>query len=206
MSKNPKPTTEELRCVYDLILRGYDDADILAEYASLYENSNLMFPYRTDKRFVRERRKELAAAEDVLKEHVKRQVDPIIFKKREEHFNHLAEIANYLLIGDLEKLLPDRTTDEISGTYTIYNDEEEEISSRELSLRLDRNIENAIHHYGPSDFLDNFLLHLQAECPEIKPGKWDEVVRYNPYILVDAIRILSQRKTFKGTCPVCKDW
>ena len=46
MSKNPKPTAEELKWVYDLILRDYDDTDILAEYASLYENGNLMFPYR----------------------------------------------------------------------------------------------------------------------------------------------------------------
>ena len=120
--------------------------------------------------------------------------------------NHLADIASFLLSGSLEKLLPDQTTDEVSDTYTIYGDEEEEINRRELASRLDRNIENVIHHYGPSDFLDNFLLHLQAECLDIKHGKWDEVVSSNPYILVEAIRILSQRKTFKGTCPVCKDW
>ncbi|MFC2003441.1 hypothetical protein ACFLV4_05815 [Chloroflexota bacterium] len=205
MSKNPKPTTEELRCVYDLILRGYDDADILAEYASLYENGNLMFPYRTDKRFVMECRKELAAAKEVLQKQLKA-VDPIIIKKKEEHFNHLSEIADYLLIGDLVKLLPDQTVDIIPNTYTIYNDEEEEISRRELASRLEENIEDAIHHYGPPDFLDNFFPHLKAECPEIMPSEWDKVVRDNPYFVMDTIRILSQRKTFKGTCPVCKDW
>ncbi len=206
MSKNPKPTTEELRFVYDLILRGYEDTDILAEYANLYDKGTLMFPCRTDKRFVRERRKELDAAKEVLQGQLKA-VDPINVKKREEHFDHLSEIAQYLLTGNLERILPDYPGTEVfSETYTIcVDEEEEEISRKELSSRLDGNIENAINHYGPPDFLDSFVPHLRAECPEIQTSTLDEVVRSNPYILVDTIRILSQRKTFKGTCPICKD-
>ena len=38
MSKNPKPTVEELRYVYDLILKGYDDEDILVAIEEAFKN------------------------------------------------------------------------------------------------------------------------------------------------------------------------
>ena len=96
MSRNSRPTTEELRFVYDLILKGYDDADVLEEYARLYDAVQLMFPYRTDKRFVRECRKELEAAKGVLERHSKA-VDPIVAERKKEHFNHLAKIIEYII-------------------------------------------------------------------------------------------------------------
>ena len=57
-----KPTPEELRFVYKMILEGYNDKDILNEYCHLYEIVQLKFPLRSDERFIKERRKELAAA------------------------------------------------------------------------------------------------------------------------------------------------
>ena len=86
MSRNPKPTVEELRFVYDLILRGFDDESILAEYASQYENATLMHPYRTDKRFIRQCRRELDAAMAVAQSHIEKHLDPVNMKRREEHF------------------------------------------------------------------------------------------------------------------------
>ena len=104
MSRNPKPTAEELRAVYELILSGYEDADILAEYAGSYENGSLRFPYRTDKRFVRECRKQLETALEVAQEHIKKKVDPIIVRRREEHLADLANIAKSLLVNGLESV------------------------------------------------------------------------------------------------------
>jgi hypothetical protein len=90
MSKNPKPTIEELRYIYDLILQGYDD-DILAEYASLYHASTLMFPYRTDKRFARERRKELSATQGLVKERMQA-TDPLIVEDKRKHLDKMREL------------------------------------------------------------------------------------------------------------------
>ena len=96
MSKNPKPTTEELRFVYKLILDGNDDADILEEYYRQYDSGTLMFPFRTDKRFVRERRKELLAAEEVFKERLGKKYDPLTIENKRQHFEHLSLIAKIL--------------------------------------------------------------------------------------------------------------
>jgi hypothetical protein len=104
MSRNPRPTAEELKFVYQMILNGYEDSDILAEYGRLYGAGQLMFPYRTDKRFVRECRKELETALEVAQEHLKKQVNPTIVKHREEHLADLANIAKSLLTNGLESV------------------------------------------------------------------------------------------------------
>ena len=199
MSKNPKPTAEELRCVYDLILRGYDDADILAEYASLYENSNLMFPYRTDKRFVRERRKELAAAEEVLKEHVKKKIDPIAIKRKGEHFNHLAEIAGKIWPPNMNIAPGDESSgyDYLVGEYNSA----QEVTTEQLCSILTRNYEQAYDQYGLYD-VECFETHLRFEVTDFESK---ELSTYT-YELVETLMLLAKRKTFKGTCPVCKDW
>lgn len=91
MSKNPKPTTEELRFVYELLVSGYEEADVLAEYSRLLEAGTLNFPCRTDKRFVRERKRELLTAEQVLKERIK-STDPLVVERKREHFNKLHDL------------------------------------------------------------------------------------------------------------------
>ena len=200
MSKNPKPTVEELRCVYDLILRGYDDADILAEYASLYENGNLMFPYRTDKRFVRERRKELAAAEEILKEHVKRQIDPIIVEQRKQHYNELAEIASSFLERNLDQIAYDATDED--QEYDL--DTGESLTRKELIARLTDNIFQACDKYERYRVMDWLASHLE---PVYLSGKdLFAFIETRPIEFIKIIRTLATRKTFKGKCDVCKDW
>lgn len=96
MGKNPKPTVEELEFVYGLMAKGYlDDASILAEYAQLFEAGTLNFPYRTDRRFVRERRKEFAAAKKVIPAQAA-SVDPIVVEARKKHFGLLTEVGKLL--------------------------------------------------------------------------------------------------------------
>jgi hypothetical protein len=36
-------------------------------------------------------------------------------------------------------------------------------------------------------------------------GFWD-IVKEQPYELIEILITLTERKTFKGTCPVCRDW
>ena len=45
------------------------------------------------------------------------------------------------------------------------------------------------------------MAHFEAEY-----GDFYELLRQSPGKLVNAIRVLAQRKTFKGTCPVCEEW
>lgn len=208
MSRNPKPTVEELRCVYDLILRSYEDADILAEYAQLYENGNLMFPYRTDKRFVRERRKELEAASEVLQEHVKKKIDPIVVKRRGEHFAQLASVAKSLLANDLESVLEKQTETLVDYTVTSQDGLFYTLDKDDLSNQLDDNLQSTFDKYKDWFIKYCFIPHLEAELPEeIKAeGLWDGVINEKPYELIYTLRLLAERRTFKDTCPVCKDW
>jgi hypothetical protein len=53
---------------------------------------------------------------------------------------------------------------------------------------------------------NNLVAHLQEEVPEANAKGFDNFVRERPYELIQTILILSERKTFKGTCPVCEDW
>jgi len=206
VGKQSKPTAEELRFVYDLIAKGYSDLDIVAEYTRLYENSQLMFPLRGDKRFFKDRRRELDAASEVLQEHIKRKVDPIISRYRKEHFDHLADIANLLLAGDLDKILVDtvRGSSSRSDEYQILvNGSLETISQHELVMRLEGNMEAVFVKYGFWDF-GCFESHFKAEYSHCQ--NLAGLLESNPIELIEALRPLAQRKTFKGTCPVCKDW
>jgi hypothetical protein len=202
MSKNPKPTAEELRFVYDLILNGNDDSDILAEYARLFDDAKLMFPYRIDKRFVRERRKELAAAQEVLKDHIAKKIEPVIVQSKKEHFKHLSDIAKVLLTDRLDKINEVKTGDK----YEIFreNYETEKLTHSELVGRLEGNIDIAIQKYGAWDIFGCFAPHVAAEYP--LDQNLYSYAETNPIEFITIMRTLGQRKTFKGTCPVCKDW
>ena len=88
MSKNPKPTAEELEFVYGLMAKGYDDASVLAEYARLYEAGTIKFSYRTDKRLIRQLRMQYTAAQKVIPVQAIA-ADPIVAEARRNHFELL---------------------------------------------------------------------------------------------------------------------
>ncbi|MFC1995929.1 hypothetical protein ACFLVM_03560 [Chloroflexota bacterium] len=201
MSKNPRPTSEELEFVYGLILSGFDDKDILNEYLRLDKDATLTFPMRTDKRFVRERRKELSAVEAKCKEHLKA-VDPVIAKKRDEHFVYLAEIANLLLDGGLDRISNIQNAGQfeiIEEGYTIRT-----LSRDQLIATLEENLVKTYQQYADWQVDGQLFAHIKAEY-----HSFSDVYGYinrNPIEVVDILRTLAQRKTFKGTCPVCEDW
>ena len=212
MSRNPKPTAEELKFVYQLILNGYEDADILAEYARLYDDGRLMFPYRTDKRFIRECKKELETALEVAQEHLKKKVDPIIVKRKEEHFGDLADIAKSLLANGLDSVsCPGWTTKRSRQVkYVIPNENAasgyDELTKEQLASRLNSNMA-AILREKDWVFRQCFIPHLKSELPgELKTKLFYEIIEERPYQVIEILRVLAARKTFKGTCPVCEDW
>ena len=204
MGRQSKPTPEELRFVYDLILNGYSDRDVLEEYCSLYESGLLKFPFRTDPRFVKDRRKELQAAAEVLQEELKKRVDPIIAERRQQHFDQLAGIASTLLGEDIYKKEPDPSWEEYGGS--LPPPLSDWMTNEQLTGQLRDNWDGALvtYQYNQWDF-DCLVSHLKAEYPEIVPLGLDEAIRDNPRELMQALRVVSRRKTFKGTCPVCPD-
>ena len=209
MDKNPKPTPEELRFVYQMILNGYSDTYILNEYARLDDMGQLKFPHRVDDRFIKDRRKELQAASEVLEEHVKKKADPVISKRREEHFERLAKVADALLDNNLHKVVPNIEGGVGEPQYLIEVDwisSGYPLEKSQLTTILHENIGKVYNLFEPMYFHKNFLPHLMAEIPMINiKGIWD-FIEEQPYELIENLKILVERRTFKGTCPICEDW
>jgi len=198
MSKQPKPSASELEFIYSLILEGYRDDDILDRYSN-----QATFPCRTDKRFLRERRKELDAAEAALKDRIEKKVNPIIVQRKQEHFQHLADIADILLSGGLDKVPEGEDEDE---DETAFKDGEAETDGdRNLVGRLDSNIHAAIIRYNQWEVITCFFTHLEGEDKRIEEDFIKFYEEY-PVEMIEILRLVSQRKTFKGTCPVCAEW
>ena len=203
MSKNPKPTTEELEFIYDLIQNGFDDESIINEYLRRENNLTITFPIRTDKRFIKERRKELTAARRVLQEHVKKKIDPITTKRKEEHFNHLAEISGKIWTLNMN-IAPGDESDEYDYLIGEYNSAQK-VTTEELCSMLTKNFEQAYDQYGLYD-VECFETHLLVEFHGTKAKGLSIYIKEKPCELIETLMLLTQRKTFKGTCPVCKDW
>lgn len=125
-----------------------------------------------------------------------------------EHNEQLADVAKSLLANDLESVLEKQT--ETQADYTVADQEGffYTLDKEELSNRLDDNLQSTFDKYKDWFVKYCFIPHLEAELPEeIKAGGlWDGVINEKPYELIHTLRLLAARKTFKGTCPVCKDW
>lgn len=207
MSKKSKPTTEELRFVYDLINKGLRGKDLPDEYLRLYESGQLMFPLRTDKRFFQDRIRELEAASEVLLEDLKKRADPVIAKKREEHYNQLAEVAEDIL-GLLSRMKPrndgkyEYGKRDLDGYINTFAG-----SRKDLIEQLHSNIENAEKKHQEMNLFERFLVHLTSETPASPTPNISELYKYadsNPVELVELLNILAQRKFFIGKCRVCE--
>jgi hypothetical protein len=164
--------------------------------------------WRTDPPKVLKERKRMMPEEQ---KHI--QFEAGVAKRRAEHFDHLANIVSAFLINEIDTVMPSIDTVEpriIRGDeygrpkYTI-GEQEVEITILELSLSLRANIQSVLLQFSPWD-LTCLIYHLKAESPEIESKGFTDVVRENPYKLIDTLRVLAWRKTFKGTCPVCRDW
>lgn len=147
------------------------------------------------------------------------QIDPSIVIQRGEHYEQLADVAKSLLANDLESVLEKQTKtqlefppglEEYQVDYTLQDQEGTfyTLDKEELSLRLDDNLQSTFDKYKDWFVKDCFIPHLEAELPKeiASEGLWDGVIYEKPYELIHVLRVLAARRTFKGTCPVCKDW
>ncbi len=146
--------------------------------------------------------------------HQRDKTDPLIIKARERHFADLADAISYLLHNNVHRVwLREGTNQTNQPEYEIYEGFDSPgypIARKQLSSMLDTNIEMLRSQKGESILYEQLVPHLNAEIPEIvtdiEPRGFLNTIRNNPYELIDYLRILESRKTFKGTCPVCEDW
>lgn len=127
-----------------------------------------------------------------------------------EHNAKLAGVADRLLANDLKRVMK---WVEPPGDieYHLFDESEsylqEQLTEDELSGQFEQNIELAYQDYTEWFFKECFLPHLHAEWSEELKDKGFYIVMYEqPYLLIETLRLLAERKTFKGTCPVCEDW
>lgn len=162
-----------------------------------------------------------ASEESVVQQPVHKEVDPSIVIQRREHFAELTDITNLLLSNDVDRVMKGGTVNIIStsgekGTRyveyyftdgTNFESPPYDLTKEQLSDQLKRNIEFPIHKYTEWVFYKCFLPHLISELPEeLKTEGFYTIVQEQPYQLIETLRLLAARKTFKGTCPVCEDW
>lgn len=154
------------------------------------------------------------AKESELRQQAEKNSNPLILKARERHFTDMADAADWLLHNNLHRVWLRTGAHQKNQTeceiYAGFDSPGYPITKEQLSSMLDTNIEMLRSQKGESILFEQLVPHLNAEIPEIvtdtEPKGFLNVVRDNPYELIDTLRVLESRKTFKGTCPVCKDW
>jgi transcriptional regulator with XRE-family HTH domain len=144
-------------------------------------------------------------------EHQSSDIDLVVLKKKEEHNQRLTAVANSLLGKDLRNVTR-WVNSNGQVEYPLYKNKDihehpTRLSQDDLSGYLEQNLISAYHDYTEWFFKTCFLPHLYAEWPkELKNKDYYIMAEEQPYELIDTLRLLAERKTFKGTCPVCKDW
>ena len=128
----------------------------------------------------------------------------------QEHRARLAGVADKLLANDLKRVIRSvEPTGDIK--YLLYDESETDIRERltddDLSVRLEENLLTVYRDYTDWFYKNCFIPHLFAEWSEDVQTKMSRALLYDePYLLIETLRLLAERKTFKGSCPVCKDW
>jgi hypothetical protein len=75
-----------------------------------------------------------------------------------------------------------------------------------ISFLLEENSWYACRTFGQWEFDNIFVPHISAEESIRSLGGWDEAIKAEPYEVVELLRVLSRRGTYRGKCPVCMDW
>jgi len=138
------------------------------------------------------------------------QVDHAIVRQRAEHDAKLVGVAERLLDNDLQRVM--KWVNRKGQTeYHLFDESEEHIIARltddDLTGRLEENLLAVYRDYTEWFYENCFIPHLFAEWSEDVKTKMSKALLYeHPYELIETLRLLAERKTFKGTCPVCKDW
>jgi transcriptional regulator with XRE-family HTH domain len=105
--------------------------------------------------------------------------EQVIVDRLDKHWKEMTEIAALLAVSK-------------------YDESEDLLDIGELQDQFDMGIEAIIERYGVMMY-DCFEAHIKDE---LNGGDfWSDL-----YKVVDFFHILVKRGTFKGKCPICKDW
>jgi hypothetical protein len=128
----------------------------------------------------------------------------------EEHNAKLAAVANALLANGLKRIVKGES---LAGDveYLLFDESQthvlERLTDDDLSGCLEANLHTVYRDYTDWFYQNCFCPHLFAEWSEDVQTRMSGALLYDhPYELIEALRLLAERKTFKGTCPVCRDW
>jgi len=143
--------------------------------------------------------------------HKDNDVQYIYQEKLKEHFNELAEVAGMLLANELETVRPNQWKDRQEFQDILYwigydvEGQEGIKNPNELCHQLDENIiTTASTNYRL--LVECLILHIDVELAESTSKGFHELRWHDPYVVIDILRVLSYRKTFKGTCQICEKW
>jgi len=132
--------------------------------------------------------------------------------QRTYHITEVCDTAESLLADGLHSASCSGWTANQSdqGKYVIPNENVESgyegLTKEQLASRLDSNIASVLKKKDWF-FRNCFIPHLKSELPqELKTKLFFKVVEEQPYELIEILRMLAAKRTFKGTCPVCEDW
>jgi hypothetical protein len=201
MNNSVKIEREELGFIYQLILEGRGDVDILQEYRYLSNIGELKFPLRTDDNFIKDRRLEIEAALGVLQESISKIMRPLMLKQKEEHFAQVVEISATLLqnFSEVKRSDIDKARYKVSDSHGIPNS----MNKWQLLDLFRKNIDTAYMRYTIDVFNHYYLPHLKAVMPEMAAQGFWPLVEKDPFDVIIKIKELVKGKELVGVCPLC---
>lgn len=134
-------------------------------------------------------------------------IDVVALQSKKEHFEDLAIVACSLLEDGLDNvIINDGDKQSTENKYTMIQEHKDvEILKRDLYLYLLANTDITIRKFSQFD-VDCLFSHLMTEYTQIEEIGYSVFIETDPFELIKILRIVSRRKTFKGTCPVCAEW
>jgi hypothetical protein len=195
-------TFAELKFLYGLLLRGWDDEAILAEYARLKQEGKLEFPFRRDASFLRERRKELAAQEAARCSFDQLPLEPGLPAYQAQHFQQLRAVAATLITGTGGKITPHGVDGDGRPMYLLESGEA--TTHDELTSSLLNNLFYATELHSRRVVSEYLVPHLESGY--FNSRSLLVSIKERPADFVNTILDILCSNTFKGSCPVCVDW
>lgn len=128
--------------------------------------------------------------------------NPITLDSIKKHYGDLTLIAKKLLENDLDLIMPMEISGEPCCGIERDKDKYEIFEAEWVTKLLFYNLESAREKCRPFDVIERFNEHLRNESPSRK-GLTD-LMKHQPFELIDLLKIIAQRGTLKGTCKVCK--
>jgi hypothetical protein len=205
MGRGQSPSADELKLIYGLLDEGYSDTDILAKYDDLNKHGKLgSLPYRTDKRFIRQRRKEFEAARAILESSIKMHTDPLVVKAREAHLSEIRDVMQEWFNALDKPILPFYNEKSKFGVYDVeanvlFNCLKEHLPSPGLWLTYSQLLDNVAEywsHWGKmwvkckeeaqnwsgvleihSDFAVPMMLNVRKREQGVKPDIYEFIIR-----------------------------